>query len=174
MKGTQPPTTAHNRCTQRGAYLVEFALTYAVFMFVLLGCVEVARVMYTWSALNHVTQRGARVAAVCPVNDSKIAQIAVFGTQDSDGGSTDSSLIPGVTASNISVSYQDEAGNSSTDYAAIRFVTVSVNAYTHQMLIPNLLADFVSPALTAPAFSTTLPVESLGYNPDTETRVCFA
>ncbi len=159
---------ASNR--QHGGYIVEFALTYALFMFVLLGCVEVARVMFTWSALNHATQRGARVAAVCPVNDTKIAQIAIFGAD----GDTASSLIPGINASNILVEYQDASGSDTTDYADIRYVTVSVSAYTHQMLVPELVAGYVSPTISAPAFSTTLPAESLGYNPDTQTRVCFS
>lgn len=170
MKRGQFIFSSRTATREHGGYLVEFALTYALFMFVLLGCVEVARVMFTWSALNHATQRGARVAAVCPVNDAQIGQIAIFGEQ----GTTASSLIPGINAGNILVEYQNASGGGTTDYADIRYVTVSVNAYTHQMLVPDLIAGFVSPTISAPTFSTTLPAESLGYSPDTQTRVCFS
>lgn len=154
---------------QQGAYLVEFVLSYAIFMFLVFGCIEVARMMYTWSALTYVTQRGARVAAVCPVNDQNIAQIAVFGT----GSNSNSQIIPGVNSGHIAVAYQDTNGSATSNYADIRYVTVSIENYSHQMLIPDLLTNFVSPDVLSPSFSTTLPAESLGFNPDAATRVCF-
>ena len=155
---------------QRGAYTVEFAFSIGIFLFLLFAIIETGRLLYTWSALNLVTQRGARVAAVCPVNDAMIAQIAVFGSNES-GAST---IIPGVTAGNIALTYYDENGAPSTAYQDITYVNVSIENYTHQLLIPVFFSDNLARNILAPTFSTTLPVESLGYNPSGENRVCFA
>ncbi len=160
--------TPRNR--QCGLYLVEFAVTYALLMFALFACIEIARLMYSWSALTFATQRGARVAAVCPLNDPKIAEIAVFGAQS---GST-TPMVSGVGVSNIVTTYQNMRGAAASNYADVRYVRVSVENYTHNMLLPNLLSGFVSPSFLSPSFSTTLPAESLGSNPDVGSRVCFA
>lgn len=155
---------------QRGAYLVEFVLVYSLFMFVLLGCIEVARLMYAWSALTFVTQRAARVAVVCPLFDQKISEIAVFG---SVGGTSE--IVSGVGMENISITYQGEDGVDSISYRDIRYVRVSVQGYSHQLLLSGLVETFVSPTLLAPEFATTLPVESLGFNPDSGgSRECFS
>lgn len=155
---------------QAGAYTVEFAFSIGIFMFILFGVIEVGRILYTWSALTLVTQRGARVAAVCPLNDALIAQIAVFATNSNN----DSRIIPGVSTNNISLSYLDEAGAPSAAYEDITYVSVSIIDYTHELLIPLFINENIAGNILAPTFSTTLPVESLGYNPSSESRVCFA
>jgi len=155
---------------QRGAYTVEFAFAVGIFMFLLFGIIETARLLYTWSALTLVTQRGARVAAVCPIDDELIAQIAVFGAN----GNPASKIIPGVSTENIALSYMDEDGAPSAAYSKIAYVNVSVVNYTHELLIPMFLSEDNARNILSPSFSTTLPVESLGYNPTSESRVCFA
>lgn len=155
---------------QKGAYTVEFAFSIGIFMFLLFAVVETGRLLYTWSALTLVTQRGARVAAVCPLNDEMIAKIAVFGAGDNNA----STIIPGVEADNISLSYLTDSGAPSTAYEDIAYVNVSVINYTHELLIPLFLDENFARSILAPSFSTTLPVESLGYNPSSESRVCFA
>ena len=155
--------------SQSGVYTVEFAFSIAICMFLLFGIIETGRLLYTWSALNLVTQRGARVAAVCPINDEKIAQIAIFA--NSSTGS--SKIIPGVGPENISVSYFDKSGATSTAYEDVVFVNVAITGYTHNLLIPILQSDDMERSILAPSFSTTLPVESLGYDPTSGSRVCF-
>lgn len=154
---------------QQGGYLVEFAVCSSLFMFLMFACLEFGRAMYTWSALTLVTQRGARVAAVCPVNDQKIAEIALFG----DAANNALSLAPGVGVQNVAVSYQNQNGLPTTSYPDIRFVTVSIENYTHQMLLPDLLTGLLPSEIVSPSFTTTLPAESLGFNPDSQERVCF-
>ncbi len=161
---------ALNINNQRGSYSVEFAFSIGIFLFLLFGVIETGRLLYTWSALNLVTQRGARIAAVCPVNDELIAQIAVFGT----GGNNASQIIPGVGADNIAINYLDESGASTTTYEEITYVNVSITGYTHELLIPTFFSENLERNIISPTFSTTLPVESLGYNPTSESRVCFA
>jgi len=162
--------TTSNKNRQRGAYTVEFAFAIGIFLFLLFAIIETGRLLYTWSALNLATQRGARVAAVCPINDDLIARIAVFGSSDTGA----SQIIPGVGADNIALAYFDEDGAPSTSYKDITYVNVSIANYTHELLIPVLLGDDVASNILAPTFSTTLPVESLGYNPSGENRVCFS
>ena len=141
---------------QRGLYLVEFALVSGVFFLMMFGAIEVARLMYTWSALNAMTQRGARIAAVCPLNDAAVKQTAIF----------DGDVVPGVTAANISVEYLQADGlTAATGRGNTRFVKVEIIGYQHQMLIPATVANFVAPLLTAPPFTTLRPAESLGKNP---------
>lgn len=140
---------------QKGLYTVEFAIVAGVFFLMMFGAVEVARLMFTWSALDAMTQRGARIAAVCPLNDAAVEQTAIF----------DGNIVPGVTAANISVRYLDEDGAVTAVTGDTRFVEVSIQNYTHQMLIPATVAGFVAPLLTAPPFTTLRPAESLGRNP---------
>jgi len=54
------------RKSQRGAAAVEFALVAIVFFMLLIGIVEMGRVLFTWNAAAEATRYGARVAVVCP------------------------------------------------------------------------------------------------------------
>lgn len=148
------------RTRQRGIYVVEFAIVAGVFFFMMFAAIEVARLLFTWSALDAATQRGARVAAVCPLNNARISQVAIFG--DGGGGST---VIPGIEESNIGIRYLTQAGNPTANIANVWYVEVSIQNYQHRMLIPETVANFAAPLLTAPAFTTTRPAESLGRNP---------
>lgn len=152
---------ARQKTSQRGVYIVEFAIVAGVFFFMMFGAIEVSRLLYTWSALDAITQRGARVAAVCPLNDPAVAQVAIFGEASSSG----SSIVLGVTTANIGVRYLNAAGNPVANRANVSLVEVSIQNYTHQMLIPETIANFTAPLLTAPPFTTTRPAESLGRNP---------
>ena len=67
------------RRQQQGLYIVEFAIVSAVFFFMMFAAMEVARMMFVWSALDSMTQRGARVAAVCPLNDAVVGSVAIYG-----------------------------------------------------------------------------------------------
>jgi Flp pilus assembly protein TadG len=125
---------------QRGATAVEFAIVVAIFLVMLLGMMEMGRVLYYWNAAAEATRLGARVAAVCDVDDSAVKTRM----QDILG------LLP---AASISVVY--EPGG--CDLNTCTSVTVSVLAGTSvATYIP-----FVPLALTLPAFSTTLPRESM-------------
>lgn len=147
------------RKKESGIYVVEYALVSGVFFLMLFGVIEVSRLLYTWSALDAITQRGARVAAVCPLNNAAIAQTAIF----ANAGST--TIVPGLTTANISVQYLDQNGGAAASRGNTRYVVVSIQNYTHQMLIPQTVAGFLAPLLTAPSFSTIRPAESLGIHP---------
>jgi Flp pilus assembly protein TadG len=150
---------------QRGTTTVEFAIVATVLFTVLFGVIEVARALFVWNTLAEATRRGARVAAVCPVNHASIARVAVLG--DPLGGDT-SPLIRGLSTANVQLSYLDEAGTPTVDYPEIRFVRVAISNYQHRFMIP-LFARTV----TVPPFSTTVPAESLGYIPELDVRQCY-
>ncbi len=148
---------------QQGMTTIEFSIVGTVFFIVLLGVIEVGRLLFTWSTLAEATRRGARVAAVCPPNHSAIRRIAVF--ERFDGGSR-SPIISGLSTNNILVSYLDENGDPVGDvsveanYLNIQYVRVEVDAdnpYQHRLLIPTF-----NQTINAPSFAATIPRESLG------------
>jgi Flp pilus assembly protein TadG len=145
------------RARQKGITTVEAALVMLLALVTLFGVMEIARAMYVFNALEEATRRGARVAAVCQVNDPAIAQIASFNASGSP-------VVSGLTPANILVQYIDFNGNVLADpmaaFGIINYVRVSIVNYTHQLLIPL----FVS-SLTVPSFAATIPAESLGVWP---------
>jgi len=85
---------------QKGAAAVEFALIAMVFFILLIGVLEMGRVLFTWNAAAEATRYGARVAAVCDINDSAI----LSRMQD---------IMPNLEAANVSVSYLPSGCNQS-------------------------------------------------------------
>ncbi len=146
---------------QRGLATVEAAIVGLVAMITLFGVIEVARVFFVMNALEEATRRGARVAAVCQLNDAAIAEVTVF---NPSGGGANSALLPGLTTGNVLVQYLDEGGNvlgaPGGSFGLIRFVRVSIVNFAHQLIIPLATRTF-----TMPNFATTIPAESLGVWP---------
>ena len=138
---------------QKGLATVEFAIVAAVLFTMIFGVIEVARAFFVSSALDEATRRGARMAAVCPINDPAIFQAAAF----------DNAVLPDLDAGDIAVEYLDTAGAvvgspaTSAGFRQIRYVRVRVVGFQHQMFIP-----FVSALFVMPEYATVLPRESLG------------
>jgi len=142
---------------QQGITTVEAAIVMLLALMTLFGVLEIARVFYVFNALEEATRRGARVAAVCQVNDPRIGQIASFTASGAP-------VVGGLTSANIAVEYLDFAGNvlanPAGSFGLINFVRVRVVNYTHQLLIPLFVSSFVTPA-----FPAIVPAESLGVWP---------
>jgi TadE-like protein len=138
-----------DRRRQTGTTTVEFAIVGALVIMVMFAVVQFGYTMFTLSVLNEGTRRGARVAAVCPVNDAAIAQATAFVS------------LPGLTTQNVAVEYLNETGgviaNAVANFGAIEFVRVRIVNYQYQGWIP-----FMNLVFTAPEFAATLPRESLG------------
>lgn len=133
------PGFPHLRERQRGAAAVEFALVAIVFFMLLIGIVEMGRVLFTWNAAAEATRYGARVAVVCGVNDPAIL-------------SRMQKIMPSLTADNVSVSYTP----SNCLVADCQQVSVSIQQMEVTPLIPKWVGD-----LMVPPFTTTLPRESM-------------
>jgi hypothetical protein len=135
---------------QRGTTTVEFAIVGAVTLMMLFTVIEFSRILFTLNMLDEGARRGARVAAVCAVNDAAIAEAAAFLT------------LPEFTTANVTTEYLGDAGNTLADpaganYGEISFVRVRIVDYSFPIAIPFLSATFASPVISA-----TLPRESLG------------
>jgi Flp pilus assembly protein TadG len=146
---------------QSGLAAVEFAIVAALLLTLLLGVIEFGRALFISNALTESTRRGARMAAVCPVGDIRPAQVAIFANA---GGA--SRIAPDLTTSNVTVSYLNASGTvianpaAAANFVLIRYVRVQITGYTMQLMIP-----FIMPSISMPAFTATLPIESLGYSP---------
>lgn len=128
------------RAAGRGAAAVEFALVSLVFFTVLIGAMEMARLLYYWNSAAEVTRLGTRLAVVCDLSDGDI-KARMRG------------LLPLLTDATITLAYAP-AG---CDVNSCLSATVSISATTPiQTFIP-----FVPLAVLMPAFVTTLPRESM-------------
>lgn len=149
---------------QRGMATVEFALVGVMALTMLLAVIEIGRALFVWNTLSEATRRGARLAAVCPMNHPSIARVAIL---SNPGGGDDSPVVGNLATTNVTVSYLGADGMPTASFSAIKYVRVAIVGYAHSLLIP-----FIMPTITAPPFSTTLPRESLGYMPDSGTYDC--
>lgn len=156
---------------QQGMATVEFAIVGLVVLVILFGAIEMARMMYTVNMLQEATRRGARMAAVCTVDNPAIIRAALF---NSSGSGTSSPFIKGLTAANIQLDYLDVAGNPVVGYATdnsiyttIEFVRVRIANFRHQLIIPGLNLSFI----TQP-YPTIMPRESLGIPRPGQTSTC--
>lgn len=150
---------------QTGLSTVEFAISGTVALIVLIGSIEAGRLLYVWNTICEATRHAARLAVVCPMNDPAIKQNALL-IPSGDGSS--SLLLSGLTPANVSVTYYDINGAVTTSLSSAASVNVQISGYTQQMLIP-----FFNATLTVPPFSTTVPVESLGWQPDLGKYTCL-
>ena len=145
------------RARQKGVTTVETAIIAMLALIILFAVLEIGRVFFVWNALEEATRRGARVAAVCQLNDPAIRQIASFTASGTP-------IVNGLSPANIELSYLDMNGNLLPDpaaaFGAINFVRVRIVNYTHQFLIPLFVTSY-----TAPPFTAVLPAESLGVWP---------
>jgi Flp pilus assembly protein TadG len=135
MKRVLLPSWKH----QRGVAAVEFALVAIVFFMLLIGIVEMGRVLFTWNATAEATRYGARVAVVCSLNDAAILTRM-------------QRIMPALTATNVSVSYSP----SGCSVGTCQQVSVKVQNVPVTTLIP-----VAATTLMVPPFTTTLPRESM-------------
>jgi Flp pilus assembly protein TadG len=128
---------ARSSGAQRGATAVEFAIVASLFFILLLGIVEMGRLLWTWNAAAEATRLGARMAVVCDKNDASIV------TRMRE-------RLAALQPSNVSVTYFPSG---CTD-ATCQTVRVALAGYTHQPIIP-----FLALSIPIPSFQTTLPKE---------------
>jgi hypothetical protein len=152
-----------NRLHMRGVYTVEFAIIGLLLFTLLFGVLEMGRLYFTVNGLDEVVRRGARLAAVCDIQDPVILRRAIFNAANDSGASA---LIAGLETADLTLVYLDENGAavaspndlvSATGFRAIRYVQLRVESFPFELLIPGFHGVF-----TLPAFRSTFPRESLG------------
>lgn len=147
-----------HRSRQQGVALVEFAIVGALAILMVFAVLEIARAIFVANALTEATRRGARMAAVCPINDPAIAQVATF---NAPGAGNTSPIVKHLDTTDFVVEYLDRAGTVVGDpvvsFNLIRHIQVRVTNFEHELLIP-----FANVTFMMPEFATRLPRESLG------------
>ena len=138
--------------------MVEFAIVGAIAIMMIFAVLEIARAIFVANALTEATRRGARMAAVCPINDPAIAQVATF---NAPGAGNTSPIVNQLDTTDFVLEYLDRGGALIGDpvgnFNLIRYIQVRVVDFEHELLIP-----FANVTFTMPEFTTTLPRESLG------------
>lgn len=124
---------------ERGTAVVEFAIIAGVFFTLLIGIMEMGRVLFTWNTAVEATRLGARTAVVCDMNDATIKTKM-------------QSLLPTLQSSNITINYSPGGCTAST----CETVSVGITGLSVPTAIP-----FVPLTLTLPGFTTTMTRESL-------------
>jgi Flp pilus assembly protein TadG len=129
---------------QAGVAAVEFALICSLFVTILMGVIEMGRLLWTWNAATEATRLGARLAVVCDKDDADIKLKMI-------------DRLPALDTSNITVTYLDppNADNTCTP-ATCKAVRVALTGYEHDTIIP-----FLPLTLTLPPFTTTLRREHM-------------
>lgn len=132
----------HRLRRQRGAAAVEFALVSAFggFLLLLIGIMELGRVLFYLNTASEATRLGARIAVVCDIGDSAIKtrmrrMLTILEPED------------------INVSYAPGGCTAGT----CQSVTVSISTAK----VIDTVIPFVPVSINMPAFATTLPRESL-------------
>jgi hypothetical protein len=143
---------------QAGATIVEFSLVLIIFLTFFLGILDFARMLWTWNAANEATRWGARVAVVC---DRGAA--AVLNKMQK--------FVPQLVAANVQIDWYNGAGAisatcNSTNCAG---VNVRITGLNYQWISPIGFATHAG--IPMPGFSTYLPREIMGQDPNSNT-VC--
>jgi len=133
-----------------GATSVEFALGLLVFLMLVLGIVDFARMLFTWSAANEATRAGARYAVVC---DDTSQQALVLARMQA--------LLPQITT--VSVAWTPVGCTA----ASCQGVTVGITGLNYQWISP--IVGAVGPLIPMPTFSTFLPREVMRKDPHSPT-----
>lgn len=144
--------------SQAGSGIVEFALVAVLFLTVLLAIMDFGRILFTWNSVAEATRLGARISVVCDKNAERVGQ----GMQK---------LVPAIDpATHLEIDWYDQDGiNDSCNIDECIGVAVRVKNLTIQPVSPLAWIGFSS--LTVPGFSTYLPREIMGQDPDSDT-VC--
>jgi Flp pilus assembly protein TadG len=145
--------------SERGTAIVEFALTSAFFLMMIMAIVSGGHLFFTHNAMVESTRRGARYAATlakpgteaCVSNSTTVTPVknmVLYGTPIA--GTTP--LVNNLQASNITVCYSDDYG------VAQGTVSVKIENYSYTFAVAATL-------LQMPPYQTTVVGESAGEIP---------
>jgi Flp pilus assembly protein TadG len=147
--------------------MAEFAVIAGFFFMMIFAIIEFGRLLYTHNALTDAARRGARYATLHPKDAACVKNVMIYGESNIDPttcATTAQPLISGLTATNITVTYQGVDGNGASvtnPYGMnLGTATVIIHDYTFTLSIP-----FIAQSFTMPAYTTTLTAESAGTEP---------
>ena len=142
---------------ERGAAVVELAITMLVFLSMIFGMIEFGRLYWTHNALKDAARRGARHAIVRKEDSASIDAVkkaVVYGDPNANPNSA-KPIINDLTMNNVAVAYKNFNGLKLSAQA-----TVSIINYKFKMAVP-----LIGATVNMPSYRTTLPGESAGFIP---------
>lgn len=150
-------TKRHSEC---GTAIVEFTLTAAFFLMIIMAIVSAGHLFFTHNAMVESTRRGARYAAtqckpalVGCVNSGtsleRVKNVVLYGTPTAGSAP----LVNGLTTDNIQVDYSANFG--------VAQGTVSVKIVTY-----NYTFAVAATVINMPPYQTTVVGESAGFVPE--------
>jgi len=138
---------------QVGAVAVEFALVLIIFLTFFLGILDYARMLWTWNAATEATRWGARVAVVCDKGAARVL-------------ANMQKILPQLTGANVQIDWYNNAGiiSATCNFTSCAGVNVSITGLNYKWLSP--IGWAVHAAIPMPGFSTYLPREIMGQDPN--------
>lgn len=127
---------------QQGLYLVEFTIISALFLLTVFTVIDMARVFYMLNAASEITRYGARVAAVCDLNDPDIKGAMIQKIASGSG-------TPFVSSDDISITYMPQG----CDQSNCQLISVSLSNV--------VISTIIGVDVNVPNYLTTLPRESM-------------
>jgi Flp pilus assembly protein TadG len=143
-----------DRKGERGATLLEFTYTAAVYLMMIVGIVALSHLYFTHNALVEATRRGARYATLVSsstASDDDIKEMVVYGTPTPAVGAQP--LVSNLQTSNVVVERLNFGLGQGT-------VTVRIQTYNYNFIIPG-----ISRVIAMPEYRTTLTGECVGLIP---------
>ena len=146
--------------SERGTAIVEFAITAAFFLMMIMAIVSGGHLFFTHNAMVESTRRGARYAATqckpdlvgCAGSDTsleRVKNVVLYGTPTA--GSVP--LVNNLTPANIRVDYSSDFG------VAQGMVTVKIINYSYTFAV-------AATVINMPPYQTTVTGESAGFMPE--------
>ena len=150
-------STKHH--SERGAAVVEFALTASVFIMMIVAIISGAHLFFTHNAMVEATRRGARYAATqckpdlagCPDSAGtieRVQNVVLYGTPEA--GTT--TLVHNLQRDNVTVTYSSDFGVGQGN------VSVKIDNYSYTFAVSGT-------SIAMPKYQTTLIGESAGFVP---------
>jgi hypothetical protein len=160
-----------NRCQQSGAATVEFALTYVgIIIPVTFAIVFTAQLLWVWHSAIEWTREGARYASThCWQPEG--SNVAAYMKQNVPVNIDQDQFVNGPAVITVSYYSHDPASGAYIDFTCTGscstacvpdLVIVSVTGYQFTKFLNYLHMN----PIVMPDFTTTVPVESAGCNPE--------
>lgn len=163
-----------SRKAQRGAAMVETAITISVFLLLMFAVIEFALAMFTWTRGVEATRAALRLAIVA----NPLTDMCALASQCADNPGAESvescsdvtcgaifdraqAMLPQLQSSQLSVRYacSDVGFGDRPEELFIPEVTVEISGFQYEMIVPSLIG--LPQRWTLPAMTTTRTGEDL-------------
>lgn len=157
-----------SRKREKGATMVEMALTLPLFLLLVFAIIEFALVIFTWTRAVDATRAGARYAivndAVTDISSLDCSSVSEVSVTCDSANCTDlmghmNSLYQDLEAANVTVRYGCSSTGFSGNPQPVREVSVSITGQQYELVLPGLIG--LDPNLTLPNFTSTRVSEDL-------------